>query len=141
MTSGHKPKAHCSSAGRPRTVSADRRRKCSLPRGETASALTARLLILSQEAVSPDKEQFHTYIQVGSRQIRPLQIGAAQVGVRQVAAAQIGHLKIDVTQIKSGQIGAAEVKALRTAAANVSLMRRTKTASVATRLPDSGALT
>lgn len=59
----------------------------------------------------------------------------------QVAAAQIGHLEIDVTQIKSGQISAAEVKALRTVTANVNSTWRTKTVSVKTRVPDSGALT
>lgn len=69
------------------------------------------------------KTSFQTHIQVGSRKIRPLQIGAAQVGVRQIAAAEIGHLEIDVTQIESGQISAAEVKTLRTGMeSNVSWM-------------------
>lgn len=54
-----------------------------------------------------------TYVQVGSGEIRPLQVGAAQVGVHQVAAAQVRHLEIDVAQIEAGQIGTAEIKTLK----------------------------
>ena len=60
------------------------------------------------------QEGFQTHVQVGSREIGPLQIGTAQVGVSQIAAAQIGHFKIDVAQIKSGQIGTTEIKSLKT---------------------------
>lgn len=68
----------------------------------------------AHEPFSADTESYQTYIQVGSRKIRPLQVGTAQVGMCQIAAAEIRHLEIDVTQIESGQISATEIKTLKT---------------------------
>lgn len=63
--------------------------------------------------LSRSPRTLQTYVQVGSRQVRPLQVGAAQVGVHQVAAAQVGHLEVDVAEVQARQVGAAEVEALK----------------------------
>lgn len=58
------------------------------------------------------KLKWDPYIQVGPREVGPLQVRAAQVGAGEVTAAQVGHLEIDVAQVQPRQVCPAEIQPL-----------------------------
>lgn len=58
------------------------------------------------------KLKWDPYIQVGPREVGPLQVWAAQVGAGEVTAAQVGHLEIDVAQVQPRQVCPAEIQPL-----------------------------